>query len=168
MQGDFGFLFKGPYHVDALMRVPLIWRPAPSAGVAPRAIEEPVGHLDLAPTFCAIAGIDPDGRMEGAPLPEDAGSRRERVLTEWDSDYLGNEIRMRSIYRDGYVCTAYEKTNYYSGEEGELYDLAQDPRQWRNLWDDPAHAGLRSDLLADLYDNLPAPRAMPLEAVALV
>ena len=27
-QGDFGMLFKGPYHVDALMRVPLIWRPA--------------------------------------------------------------------------------------------------------------------------------------------
>ena len=28
-QGDFGLLFKGPYHVDALMRLPLIWRPAP-------------------------------------------------------------------------------------------------------------------------------------------
>ena len=35
LQGDFGLLFKGPYHVDALMRVPLIWRPAPSAGKAP-------------------------------------------------------------------------------------------------------------------------------------
>jgi arylsulfatase A-like enzyme len=33
LQGDFGLLFKGPYHVDALMRLPLIWRPAP---VAPR------------------------------------------------------------------------------------------------------------------------------------
>jgi arylsulfatase A-like enzyme len=31
--GDFGLLFKGPYHVDGLMRLPLIWRPAPSAGV---------------------------------------------------------------------------------------------------------------------------------------
>jgi hypothetical protein len=30
LQGDFGLLFKGPYHVDGLMRLPLIWRPAPS------------------------------------------------------------------------------------------------------------------------------------------
>ncbi len=29
LQGDFGLLFKGPYHVDALMRLPLVWRPAP-------------------------------------------------------------------------------------------------------------------------------------------
>ena len=28
-QGDYGLLFKGPYHCDALMRLPLIWRPAP-------------------------------------------------------------------------------------------------------------------------------------------
>ena len=35
LQGDFGLLFKGPYHVDGLMRLPLVWRPAPSAGVAP-------------------------------------------------------------------------------------------------------------------------------------
>ena len=34
LQGDFGLLFKGPYHVDALMRIPMIWRPAPSAHVA--------------------------------------------------------------------------------------------------------------------------------------
>ncbi len=33
LQGDFGLLYKGPYHVDALMRVPLIWRPAPIANM---------------------------------------------------------------------------------------------------------------------------------------
>ena len=47
------------------MRVPLIWRPAPSAAVAPAVIDEPVGLVDLAPTFCAIAGI--------APAASDAG-----------------------------------------------------------------------------------------------
>jgi nitrite reductase/ring-hydroxylating ferredoxin subunit len=30
-----GLLFKGPCHVDGLMRLPLVWRPAPSAAVAP-------------------------------------------------------------------------------------------------------------------------------------
>ena len=168
MQGEFGLLFKGPYHVDALMRVPMIWRPAPSAEVMPNAITEPVGHLDLAPTFCQVAGLNPDKRMEGAPLPLDTGSDRERVLTEWDSNYLGNEIRLRSIYRDGYICTAYEESNYYNGDEGELYDLNEDPLQWVNLWNDPARTGLRRDLLADLKDSLPEPRPDPLRAVALV
>ena len=35
LQGDFGLLFKGPYHCEALMHLPMIWRPAPSAGVPP-------------------------------------------------------------------------------------------------------------------------------------
>ena len=35
LQGDFGFVYKGPFHVDALMRLPFIWRPAPNANVAP-------------------------------------------------------------------------------------------------------------------------------------
>src|SRR5690606_27315283 len=57
-QGDFGLLFKGPYHVDALMRLPLIWRPAPAAGVVPATVSAPVGLVDLAPTFASIAGMD--------------------------------------------------------------------------------------------------------------
>ena len=72
LQGDFGLLFKGPYHVDALMRVPLIWRPAPSAKLSAAEISEPVGHLDLAPTFCAIAGVPIPDWMQGSALPHGA------------------------------------------------------------------------------------------------
>lgn len=167
-QGDFGMLFKGPYHVDALMRVPLVWRPAPSAGVAGAVVDAPVGHVDLARTFCAIAGIAPDARMQGEVLPASGRNGRERVITEWDGGFGGHDLRLRSLYRDGFLCTVYEKTNVYAGTEGELYDLANDPRQWENLWDDPAHASLRSDLVADLYDHLPAARTPPLEQVAPV
>ena len=87
LQGDFGLLYKGPYHVDALMRLPMIWRPAPSAKVAPSEIAEPVGQLDLAPTFCEIAGVPVPDWMEGKPLPIAPGSGRERVITEWDSQF---------------------------------------------------------------------------------
>ena len=48
----------------------------------------------------------------------------------------------------------------YDGTEGELYNLREDPMQWRNLWNDPAYAKLKSDLRADLYDNL-RPSATP-------
>jgi hypothetical protein len=39
-----------------------------------------------------------------------------------------------------------------------LYDLREDPLQWRNLWNDAGHAKLKSDLIADLYANLPPAR----------
>ncbi|RPI46907.1 MAG: sulfatase [Betaproteobacteria bacterium] len=166
MQGDFGLLFKGAFHVDALMRASLVWRPAPSAGVVPACIDDPVGHIDLAPTFAAIAGIEADERFQGAALPVAAGSCHERVLTTWDDPPGDHAIRMATITRARYVCTRYDKPGYYHGDEGELYDLQNDPLQLENRWDDAAYAGVKSDLLADLRDHLPADRTPPLVKVA--
>jgi arylsulfatase A-like enzyme len=191
LQGDFGLLYKGPYHVDALMRLPFIWRPAPSAAITPAEITDPVGHLDLAPTFCEIAGVPIPEWAQGKPLPTVPTSRRERVITEWDSQFKQIGMHMRTICRDGWVCTVYDKSTRdigfdmarvpallrgnaptpniaYDGTEGELYNLAEDPMQWRNLWSDVGYQKMKSDLIADLYDNLPKPRdpMLPVEAPA--
>ncbi len=165
-QGDFGFLFKGPYHVDSLMRIPLIWRPAPSAGGgidATARVSKPVGLLDLAPTFCTIAGLQPPEWMEGRALPlddADAVARGfERVTTEWDSRQPdGTEIHLRTIMRDNFVCTTYQPGTVHDGTEGELYDLVLDPLQQVNLWDDPERRALRDELLVDLAANFVEPR----------
>ena len=183
LQGDFGLLYKGPFHTDALMRLPLVWRPAPSAGVAPAEVRDPVGQVDLAPTFCAIAGVPSAPWMQGDPLPVAPGSGRERVLCEWDSQFPSHGMHLRSIYRDGWLCTVYEPSTdgqptgleavlgdgvlapcgiHYDGSEGELYQVDEDPHQFVNRWDDPAVRALRDDLRADLYDSLPRPRAAPL------
>lgn len=168
LQGDFGLLFKGPYHVDGLMRLPLIWRPAPSAGALPSTVTRPVGLVDLAPTFCSIAGVAVPSYMEGRPLPvddADADARGfERVLTEWDSVLFGVSVHLRSITRDGWVCTTYQPGHAHDGTEGELYDLADDPLQRANRWGDPACASIRADLLADLWDHQP-PMRSPLPRV---
>jgi arylsulfatase A-like enzyme len=109
MQGDFGLLYKGPYHTDALMRLPFIWRPAPSSGLSPAEVRDPVGQVDLAPTFCAIAGIEPAEWMQGDALPvADGDPGRQRMLCEWDSQFPGYGMHLRSIYRDGWLCTVYE------------------------------------------------------------
>ncbi|HEY0805662.1 MAG TPA: sulfatase-like hydrolase/transferase, partial [Pseudonocardiaceae bacterium] len=162
LQGDFGLLFKGPYHVDALMRLPLVWRPAPSRSVSPAVVTKPVGLVDLAPTFCTIAGIDPLPWMEGATLPvgdADAEARRfERVLTEWDSDLFGTDVHLRTIMRDHWVCSTYLPGTCHDGTEGELYDLEEDPLQQVNRWDDPSASQLRADLVADLWDHQRPPR----------
>jgi arylsulfatase A-like enzyme len=179
LQGDFGLLFKGPYHVESLLRVPLLWRPAPRLGLPPAVIDEPVGHVDLAPTFCAIAGLDAPAAMQGEALPLAPGAPRERVITTFDSQFAAVGMHLRTIYRDGMICTVYEPSTRdrggrfplyaplwlrgsaiprYDGTEGELYDLAGDPHQWENLWDDPARRALRDDLVADLRDHLPPER----------
>jgi len=167
-QGDFGLLFKGPYHVDSLMRLPLVWRPAPSSGAVPATVTRPVGLVDLAPTFCAIAGVAPNDWMEGKALPvddADADARGfERVLTEWDSELFGVDVHLRSIFRDGMLLTAYRKGYSHDGTEGELYVMADDPHQRVNRWDDPAYAAVKADLLDDLWSNQPE-QVMPLQPV---
>jgi arylsulfatase A-like enzyme len=160
LQGDFGLMFKGPYHVDGLMRLPFIWRPAPSSAHAAAVVTKPVGHVDLAPTFCAIAGVPVPTWMEGKPLPvddSDAVARGfERVLTEWDSELFGVGVHLRTITRDQWVCTTYLPGTAHDGSEGELYDLNDDPLQRVNRWDDASLAPTRSDLVADLWDHQPA------------
>jgi arylsulfatase A-like enzyme len=172
LQGDFGLLFKGPYHVDSLMRLPLVWRPAPKLRTRPAVVTRPVGLIDLAPTFADIAGLDAAAWMQGRRLPvddTDADTRGfERVLTAWDSELFGVAVHLRTVTRDGWVCTAYRPGYVHDGTEGELYDLVHDPLQQRNLWDDPAYAGTRGDLLADLWDQQPPTRSPRLDLLAPV
>ena len=109
--------------------------PRRRAGAAPAVVTEPVGLVDLAPTFCAIAGLPAPEWMEGKPLPVDDGDADargfERVLTEWDSELFGVGVHLRTITRDGWVCTTYQPGYVHDGTEGELYDLADDPLQQR-------------------------------------
>jgi len=156
LQGDFGLLFKGPYHVDGLMRLPLVWRPAPSAAVEPAVIHTPVGLIDLAATFCRIAGVEVPAWVQGTDLPvADGAGGPERVLTEWDSELFGVGVHLRTVTRDGWVCTTCLPGTVHEGTEGELYDLDDDPLQRVNRWDDPACAAVRADLVDDLRASRP-------------
>jgi len=189
-------MFKGAYHCEALMHIPLIWRPAADADVAPAEIHAPVGQVDIAPTLCEIAGLPVPEWVQGSALPTDPlfdgnGSTRQRVITEWDSQFGHIGIHLRSMWRDNWLVTMYlpsngdhpgsremsevvtqlgaavaDKVVRYDGTEGELYNLAEDPNQWHNLWDDPSARAMRDDLVADLRDNLPPVRdpLLPVEA----
>ena len=159
LQGDFGLLFKGPYHTDSLMRLPLVWRPAPSRAVEPSVVAAPVGLVDLAPTFCTIAGLPVPEWMQGTSLPVDDGDAAARgvveQLTNWDSELFGVAVHLRTITCDGWVCTEYLPGAVHDGTEGELYCLADDPLQQVNRFDDPSVRALRDDLLARLRDAQP-------------
>lgn len=171
-QGDHGLLFKGPYHVDSLMRLPLVWRPAPSRSVEASTVTAPVGLVDLAPTFCDIAGVGIPEWMQGRALPVSDVDAHERgidqQLTAWDSELFGVDVHLRTITRDGWVATTYRPGTVHDGTEGELYSLTDDPLQRENRFDDPALRALRDDLLAQLWDSQPPERAERLTVQAPV
>jgi arylsulfatase A-like enzyme len=186
LQGDLGLMFKGPYHVDALLRVPLIWRPARRAGIAPGRVTMPVGLVDVAPTLCAIAGVPVPEWMQGAPLPLHDDGSRERVITSFDSQFAAIGMHLRTIHRDGWTCTTYLPSDRrggrfpaywaiwgrgssvprYDGTEGELYDTRSDPHGFENRWGDPAVRKLCEELVADLHAHLPPERETPLPFAA--
>lgn len=174
LQGDFGLMFKGPYHVDALMRVPLIWKPASAhTPNQPIEISAPVGHLDLASTFCEIAGIDIPDYCEGKPLPTSIEQsnlqNREWVVTEWDSEHGAVNLHLKSIYhKTGWLCTVYEQGSLYEGTEGELYNMQDDPGQLTNRWEDTNCTAIRQQLVTLLKEVLPPQLSPRLERRAPV
>ena len=190
LQGDFGLVYKGPFHVDALMRLPLIWRPAPSSGRGhPGSSHASRWSRLISPPRSAPSPASPERtgcRARRCPTADGCG--RQRVLCEWDSQFPGYGMHLRSIYRDGWCSRVYEKSTagqpnglektwgdavltptsiQYEGTEGELYNVHEDPHQWHNRWDDPALRALRADLTADLREHLPEQtRKLEVEAPA--
>lgn len=174
LQGDFGLLFKGPYHVDGLMRLPLIWRPARSAMIEPSVVRAPVSLVSLAATFLEVAGQPAPAWVEGAALPRNDADARARsfesTVTEWDSALFGVDVHVRSVVTAEYLYTEYRPGTMHDGSEGELYDLVDDPLQRRNRFGDPALASVRATLCERLaaHEGRPGERAVPGELMAPV
>jgi arylsulfatase A-like enzyme len=143
--GECGLVLKGPFHLQGLLRISLLWR---APGRTPTVVTDPVGLVDLAPTFCEIAGVAPPAFIDGEPLPT-TDSGRERVLTVFDSAYR-DDLRLRTLYRDGWLVTTYPAVP----DAGELYDLNDDPYEQANLWDDATYRTWRDELVDDLRTHV--------------
>ncbi len=152
--GDHGLMLKGPLHYQGLVRVPFIWAdPAlPEAG----AVQALGSCTDIAGTILARAGLAPYNGMQSRNLlPVMAGEAEttDAVLIEEDNQraYLGFDrpVRARTL-----VTSTHRLTLYRDTEWGELYDLAADPLESRNLWADPASQALRLTLLERLAHKL--------------
>ena len=55
-----------------------------------------------------------------------------------------------TMIRDG----RYKLITYHGHELGELFDLENDPNEFRNLWDDPEYAEVRFHLMKKSFDAL--------------
>lgn len=128
MLGEHGMAYKWLLY-DSIVQVPLIIvdpRDTSRRGVRS---EDLVSLIDLAPTFLEYAGVSVPTRMEGMSLVPavrgEPGLKREYVYAENNTMLMCRSAQKKMVY-------------YLGQEEGEFYDLEQDPHEMNNLWDDPA------------------------------
>lgn len=100
--------------------------------------------MELASICLRAAGLElPDG-----VLPSDL------------NDYLGDDSAAgeKYIYTEAGLIKGIQNTEwklvYYAGRPyGELYHLAEDPKERRNLWDDPSCQEKKQELLLMLLEK---------------
>lgn len=144
-QGEHGLGDKRSAY-DESLRIPLLLR-YPRAVKAGLRVDPMVLNLDLAPTFLEWAGVPVPREMQGRSVVPLVTGRS----VEW----------RRAFFYEYFQETAYPQTPtmfavrtdtakliVYPGHEEwtELFDLAQDPYELRNLAADPAHQRLLADM----------------------
>lgn len=147
---------------EASLRVPLLMRgPGIPAGEVRR---DPITSLDIMATFADAAGVTPyanDGvSLWGVARNGDKGWSR-AILTETDNmghrardTDLAGEPREDGEPRDIRFLIGIRTARYLyvdvEGQKDELYDLREDPEQYRNLVGIPEYADIRALLAAEL------------------
>ncbi len=153
MLGDHGLLLKGCRFYEGAVRVPLImsWPGHFGQGLRSDALVE---LTDVMPTLLECVGLPIPERVMGRSLlpilsgRADPGYHRDFVRCEYhDALALEHASHASMIVDDRYKLAV-----YHGQPMGELYDLKEDPNEFHNLWDDPAHAERRCALLKRLFD----------------
>ena len=133
------------------VRVPLVVRTPDHAG-AGTAREHIVEQVDLLPTLAELCGLDAplglDGRSFAASVRGARHAAREFAYSEYyfcrrvftaDDRFVGKPPIIM-------VRTDRWKFNYLSWERSELFDLENDPGEFRNAIDDAGNAGIVKEL----------------------
>jgi arylsulfatase A-like enzyme len=143
---DHGHSQKGTMY-DVITRMPLIvWSPGRFAGG--RALDPLCQQMDIGPAILELAGAPVPATFEARSLlPALRGepwSGREHVYAEQARGNGGFASMVRN--QDW-------KLVHFVGESyGQLFDLANDPGEIHNLWDDPAHVDVKRELLHALLE----------------
>ncbi len=150
---EHGIMEKAPgICSDAITRAPLIWW-APGRIEAGARISDVVELVDISNTLCALAGIDAmetsDGRDLAPMLAGESGDSERPGVTEF--------AWSKSVRKGQYRLVHYPRAMFpdeYPDGFGELYNLAADPWEMRNLYFEAAYASTVRDLRDELLEWL--------------
>jgi arylsulfatase A-like enzyme len=114
----------------SICRVPMIVR-FPRQVASGRACEEMVESVDVFPTLCELAGIDPPATVQGRSMTPLLGEAPRPIRPDALTENIHRKALATRRYR--FVATREE-------ERDELYDQQADPWELQNLIDSPDHA----------------------------
>jgi len=145
--GAHGLMFKGVAAFEEAYRVPLVVRgPGVEAGLV---VEEAVSLLDLPRTLVSLLlGVDYpcQGGDLSARLRGEAPAGAGEAFAEFHGQRLG--------YTQRVVWHGDWKYVFNGFDEDELYDLAADLHELRNLAADPEHAGTLREMARRMWRRL--------------
>jgi N-acetylglucosamine-6-sulfatase len=165
--GEHGLNEERRLAYEETIRIPLLVR-YPSRVKAGAVASQMVLTLDLAPTLLELAGLTPlpgmDGRSLAPILSGTSGAWRSSFLVEYYSDTV-----FPRILKMGYSAVRTTSAKYIEYRDlagmNELYDLAADPYEERNLIASPAAATLLKTMQSELErltrDVAPPPSRRP-------
>jgi arylsulfatase A-like enzyme len=151
--GDHGLIEKGCRFYEGLVRVPMIWSwPGHfRRGLVADALVE---LTDIMPTLLDLAGMPHPPHLAGKSLlpiltgETSPAEHREFVRCEYYDALDLPDGSFATMIRDH----RYKLVVYHGHGLGELYDLAQDPHEFDNLWDDLDHQALKLALMQRSFD----------------
>jgi arylsulfatase A-like enzyme len=119
-----------------------------------RRSSELVGNVDVAPTALELAGLTPDGGIDGRsliPYWNDTSLRSRRpvglALRPTPPPVPGSGATVSAeapaLEFDGFMVGPYKYFRYESGGEAELYDMKNDPWELENVIDSPEYVQVR-------------------------
>ena len=135
---DKRFMYEESFSTPLLARFPREIHPGTK-------IQEMVVNIDLAPTILDYAGIEKPSDMQGASWRQIAAGNtipwRDAVyyhFYEWPATHMVK--RHYGIRTDRYKLIHF----YYDIDEWEMYDLQEDPKEMRSIYDNPAYSDVRA------------------------
>jgi arylsulfatase len=136
---------------DLITRIPLtVWSPGRFQGG--RTIDALCQQMDLGPTILELAGVEIPPTLEAVTmLPALYGADwpgRTHVFAEQAKDGILTGCEFMTMVRN----KSWKLVHFLDEPYGQLFDLAHDPTEIRNLWLDPAAADMKQELLAVLRE----------------
>jgi len=158
--GEKDYLFKNSLWEES-GRVPLIVR-APGVTKAGGIVEQPVSLIDIFPTLADLCGLGGDTRKNDKGARPDGHSLKPLLVDPTGGKWDGPEAALTvikaekrspdKIHQHHYsIRTRRHRYTLYNNGAEELYDHDADPREWKNLAEDPAHAETKARLKALLF-----------------